>query len=304
MKEIYKWYKLDTAANMFASIHNKKASRVFRISYVFKNEEIDPEILKIAVKDTLNRFPSFSTRCKEGFFWAYLEYTNIMPEIMEESEMPAALQNHGKNGTPDLRVLYYKRRISVEIAHVITDGDGAFEFTKSLVAHYINLKDDAANKDESIISTRNQHNEEEIENAYKRYHSGKAEKIPEYNNTYAFPEKLQQDYLKTVSGIMPVINLKERCRFYGVTVTEYLSGAAIYAIIKAEEKPINNFIRISVPINLRKDFPSKTVRNFACDTTLSFSPNGRKDISFGEILESIKGEIKKSLSKEKLQNFI
>ena len=304
MKKNYKWYKLDTAANMFASIQTEKASRVFRISYVFKNEEIDPEILKIAVKDTLRRFPSFSTRCKEGFFWAYLEHTDIMPKVIEESEMPAALQNHGKNGTPDLRVLYYKRRISVEIAHVITDGDGAFEFTKSLVAHYINLKDGTAKKDETVTSTRAQHSEEENENAYKRYHTGKAEKIPEYNNTYAFSEKLQQDYLKAVSGIMPVVNLKERCHFHGVTVTEYLSAAAIYASIKAEEKPIENFVRISVPINLRKDFPSKTVRNFASDTTLSFSPKGRKDISFDEILKSVKGEIKKSLSKEKLQNFI
>ena len=64
MEKNYKWYKLDTAANMFASIQTKDSSRVFRISYVLKNEEVNPEILKIAVKDTLNRFPSFSTRCK------------------------------------------------------------------------------------------------------------------------------------------------------------------------------------------------------------------------------------------------
>lgn len=304
MKNNYKWYKLDTAANMFASIQTDDSSRVFRISYVFKNEFVNPEILKIAVKDTMKRFPSFSTRCKEGFFWAYLEHTDIMPEVKEESEMPAALQNHGKNGGPDLRVLYYKRRISVEIAHVITDGDGAFEFTKSLVAHYINLVDKTANKDESVTSTRVQHTEEESENAYKRYYNGKATKIPEFTDSYAFPEKLDHDYLKAVSGLMPVTTLKERCHFHGVTVTEYLSAAAIYAIIKSESQPINNHIRISIPINLRKDFPTKTVRNFACDTTISFSPEGRNDFTFEDILKAVKGEIKKSLNKEKLQNFI
>ena len=81
MKKNYKWYKLDTAANMFASIQSEKASRVFRISYVFKNEEIVPKILEAAVKDTMKRFPSFSTRCKNGFFWAYLEHTDVMPEV-------------------------------------------------------------------------------------------------------------------------------------------------------------------------------------------------------------------------------
>ena len=154
---------------MFASIQTKDSSRVFRISYVLKNEEVNPEFLKIAVKDTLKRFPAFSTRCKEGFFWAYLEHTDIMPEICEESEMPAAIQNHGRNGGPDLRVLYYKRRISVEIAHVITDGDGAFEFTKSLVAHYINLVDGTANKDEAKVSTRVTPTEEETENAEEAF---------------------------------------------------------------------------------------------------------------------------------------
>ena len=304
MEKSYKWYKLDTAANMFASIQTKDSSRVFRISYVLKNEEVNPEILKIAVKDTLKRFPSFSTRCKEGFFWAYLEHTDTMPEVCEESEMPAAIQNHGRNGGPDLRVLYYKRRISVEIAHIITDGDGAFEFTKSLVAHYINLVDGTANKGESITSTRVTATEEESENAYKRYHNGKAQKIPELTDTYAFSEKLDRNYVKVISGIMPVKELKERCHFHGVTVTEYFCAAAIYAAIKAENKPINNHIRISVPINLRKDFPSKTMRNFACDTTLSFSPEGRSDYSFDEIIKAIKGEIRKSLYIEKLQNFI
>lgn len=304
MKNNYKWYKLDTAANMFASIQTNDSSRIFRISYVLKNEEVKPEILKIAVEDTMKRFPSFSTRCKEGFFWAYLEHTNMMPEVKEETEMPAALQNLGKNGTPDLRVLYYKRRISVEIAHVITDGDGAFEFTKSLVAHYLNLTAGTADKDSSVISTRINGSEEESENAYKRYYTGKAEKISEFTDSYALPQKLDHDYIKAISGIMPVNILKDRCHFHNVTVTEYLSAAAIYAAIKAEKNPIDKFIRISVPINLRKDFPTKTVRNFACDTTLSFNPDGKTDLTFEEILKAIKGEIKKSLSKEKLQNFI
>ncbi len=304
MKKNYKWYKLDTAANMFASIQNETSSRVFRISYTFKEEEIDPDILKTAVADTMKRFPSFSSKCKKGFFWAYLEHTYILPEVKEETEMPAAVQNHGRNGGPELRVLYYKRRISFEIAHVLTDGDGAFEFTKSLIAHYINLKDGTSHKDSTVISTDEIPSAEETENAYEKYHSGKAQKTPDINNTYAFKQSLNQDYVKAISGLMPVSDLKQRCKAHGVTVTEYLCAAAIYATIKAEEDPINNFVRISVPINLRHYFPTKSLRNFACDTTLSFCPKGRKDISFEDILMSVKGELKKSVNKETLQNFI
>ena len=304
MESNYKWYKLDTAANMFASIQGEKSSRVFRISYVFKNDEIDPEILKIATADTLKRFPTFSTRCKNGFFWAYLEHTDVMPLVTEETEMPAAVQNLARNGGPDMRVLYYKRRISVEIAHVLTDGEGAFYFTKALIAHYINLRYGTDYKDPTVLTTKDLPSDEEAENAYERYHNGKSVKLPELNNSYAFPFPLDAEYTKAISGIMPVKNLKERCKAHGVTVTEYLCAAGIYASVKAEKEPIENFVRISVPINLRRDYPTKTLRNFACDTTLSFCPEGRKDISFEEIIEAIRGELRKSVTKEKLQNFI
>ena len=304
LEKNYKWYKLDTAANMFASIQGKETSRVFRISYVLKDENIKPEILEKAVQDVMKRFPTFSSRCKKGFFWAYLEHTDVMPVVKEECEMPAAVQCHSRNGGPELRVLYYKRRISVEIAHVLTDGDGAFEFTKSLVAHYLNLHFETDYKDETVISTKSEISAEETENAYKRYHNGKVEKTAELKDTYAFSEKLNNDYVKAVSGIIPVSDLKDHSKKLGVTVTEYLCAAGILAVIRAEKEPINKFVRISVPINLRRDFPSRTLRNFACDTTLSFNPDGRNDYTFEEVISAVRGELKKSVNKEKLQNFI
>lgn len=300
----YKWFKLDTAANMFASIQGKDTSRVFRISYVLKDDPVDPDILRKAVSDIMKRFPTFSARCRSGFFWAYLEHTDILPVIKEETEMPATVQCHGRCGGPELRVLYFNRRISVEIAHVLTDGDGAFEFTKALIAHYLNLRYKTDFKDESVISAKAEINPEEFENAYEKYCTGKPQKIGNLSDTYAFPDKLNNNYVKAVFGLMPVTDLKEHCKKRGVTVTEYLCTAGILAVIRAEEKPIDSFVRISVPINLRHDFPSKSLRNFACDTTLSFNPAGRRDYSFDDILNGVRGELKKSVTKEKLQNFI
>lgn len=304
LKKNYRWYKLDTAANMFASIQGKTTSRVFRISYVLKDEEVNPEILKSAVKDIMKRFPSFSSRCKEGFFWAYLEHTDILPEVSEEKEMPAAVQCHSRNGGPELRVLYYKRRITVEIAHVLTDGDGAFEFTKALVAHYINLTEGTKHRDSSVISVYDEPSDEETENAYMRYSNGKAAKKEELTDSYNFSDKLDNTYVKAISGIMPVEDLKVQCKKYGVSVTEYLCAAGILASIRADKNPINKNVRISVPINIRHIFPSKTLRNFACDTTLSFNPQGKRDYTLSDILTAIKGELKKSVSKEGIQNFI
>lgn len=296
--------RLDTAANMFASIQTKDSSRIFRVSFVLKDENVNPEILKKAVADIMKRFPGFSSRCKAGFFWAYLEKTDILPIVEEETQMPATVQWHGRNGGPEFRILYYKRRISIEVSHVLTDGDGAFEFSKALVARYINLINNTDFDSEYILSVHDTPSEEETENAYKKYSNGSEPESDPFSETYNFPDELNKDYVKTISGIMPVEDLKLRCKKYGVSVTEYLCAAGILAIIKAEEKPINDYVRISVPINIRQVFPSKTMRNFACDTTLSFNPQGRKDYNLENILSAIKGELKKSVTKEGIQTFI
>lgn len=300
----YKWMKVDTAANMFASIQKNNTARVFRISFVLKNEDVKPEILRIAAEDIMKRFPGFNYRYKEGFFWSYLEEAAVPVTVAKESEMPAAIQWFGRNGGPELRVLYYKRRISVELSHLITDGDGAFKFSKALLAHYINLCGKTNYTDASIIDIHSEPCSEETENAYKRYYSGNKATKPPVSGTYAFSDTLNADYVKAVHGIMPISDLKERCKHYNVTVTEYLCAAAIFAVIKSAKKPIKSPVRISVPINIRQAFPSNTIRNFSCDTSLDFSPEGRTDVTFEEILSSIQGKLKKNVTNESLQNFI
>ena len=52
----YEWMKNDTAAIMFSAIEGAKQSRIFRLSAVFKNEEIDPERLKKAVENVKKRY--------------------------------------------------------------------------------------------------------------------------------------------------------------------------------------------------------------------------------------------------------
>ncbi len=306
MKNQYKWYSLDTAANMFASIQKreKNRTRICRVSIELKNKVVDKEILKRAVKEAVKRFPYFSVRYKAGFFWAYLEETDEPPFIGEETEVPTAVQWLGRSGSPEFRVLYYKKRISLEFAHMISDGTGGTEFLKAIVARYLNLLNSTDYSDETVIAVNSKPNYEECENAYGRYFQ-KNEKVEEVvNDTYILKGELNKDYTKAVYGLMPVDALKLKTKSRGVSVTEYLSAAAILAAIKAEKEPINEFIRISIPINLRNFFETKTLRNFACDTTLSFNPEGRRDVTLEEILNVLKGELKKNVTKENLQKFI
>ena len=53
----YEWMRNDTAAIMFSAIDDNCNSRIFRISAVFKDEEVNPERLEQAVKLTMPRYP-------------------------------------------------------------------------------------------------------------------------------------------------------------------------------------------------------------------------------------------------------
>lgn len=301
----YKWMKTDTAAIMFTAIQNKNSSRVFRVSFVLKGEDIDEQILKRAVTEILPRFPYFCVTFKKGLFWGYFEHTDVLPEIKEESQYPAAVQWYGKNGGPEFRILYYKRRICVEIAHMLTDGTGALDFAKAIVSHYLKLKSKFDFVSDKIKTPEQDVSCEEWENAYKRYYSGeKAIKDEPFDSTYKLPLNPENGYMKAVFGLMPIEDVKERCKEYRLSITEYLAAAEILAIIKNAKEPVDEIIRLSVPINFRNFFPTKTMRNFAGDTTLSFYPEKRTDFTLSEISNNIKGQLKTNVDKAYVQNFI
>lgn len=302
----FNWLKLDTAAIMFASIQDKNVSRIFRGSFVLKDEEVDGEILKEAVYDVVKRFPYFRVRYKAGFFWSYLQRTDIMPIVAKESEYPAAVQWLGKNAGPEFRVLYYKRRITLEIAHMLTDGAGSAALMKSILAKYFILKGEVDEKECEAMLPGDEIKSEEWENAYKRFYTGEKSSadIPLEGETHKLPMTPISNYLKVIFGIMPIEDIKREASKYGASITEFLAAAEILALIKRAKEPVDDVIRISVPINMRRFFKTDTLRNFAADTVIEFKPCKRTDITFDEVLKSISGTLKETVTKEYAQNFI
>lgn len=87
-------------------------------------------------------------------------------------------------------------------------------------------------------------------------------------------------------------------------MTEYLACLLIYSVIKTAPAPVTDVVRINIPINLRKIFPSGTLRNFVSEISIGFEPAGRTDVTVPEIAEVIRGQIKAGKTREKMQAFI
>lgn len=300
----YEWMKNDTVSIMFSAVDSRKTSRLFRISAIFKDEEVDPERLKEAVKITMQRYPLYLYRNTKGFFWTYLEKAEGLPSVLPEEYAPAKLRRLGNDGEPEIVFLYYKRRLAIETTHVLGDGAGIIELLKTVVAHYMILGGADRSDFEGIRLADEKPSPTELENPFSRYRN--EEKIPKpyRDEAYNIPYTYTDNYQNHISGLVSIADIKPLCKERGITIGEFLATGIILAIIRTAEKIIEKTIVIDVPVNVRNFFPSDTIRNFTSSIPLQFNPEGRMDWTFDEIAEKIKGQLAQVNSRETQQGFI
>ena len=298
------WDKLDNTAHIFPVIAGEKMSNVNRLSVILK-EEIIPEKLQEALDLILPQFKGFNVKLCQGIFWYYFEQNEKMaPRVKEESAYPCRFIVQNRNNNYLFRVSYYKRKINLEVFHVLTDGMGGLNFLKELTYQYLRLvhpelrqkfsdalsSDTSMNREDSFLSNYKKM-------PVKRYHSQRAFHIKGL--------KLKNGEFAIMHGYMKKEQLKEVCRRYGATINEYLVAVFAWSIytefIKGmkEEKPI----RIAVPVNLRGYFESITTKNFFVMVSAEFKAENEHYI-FEEIVEIIKESLRGQISKEKLEKII
>ena len=293
----YRWMKIDTASIMFSCLSTKKWGRSFRMAAIFKDREIDPELLKRAAQDVMPRYPSTHTSLRKGFFWNYQECTSLLPEIREEHSRTLLPVCYDNNGRPDFRIVYYKRRLALETAHYIGDGKGVTEYFNALLVRYAELCDDPESK---YVFTEPQ--EDEYENAFAINFKKGGEKAEEEKcEAYHLPGEIEKDFLQLIFALIPVEQICAKAKERGLTVTEFVSCALILGAIKNAGKPIDKPVNIAIPVNLRRFFPSNTVRNFTIQSKIEFFPEGKTDWTFDEICDKVRGQLKARLTLEELQ---
>lgn len=82
------------------------------------------------------QFPGFNVSLRSGMFWHYLEPSGTAPRVTPEN-LPICYGLHAGPQSVLFRVSYYRRRINVEVSHMISDGRGALEFLKALLGAYV-----------------------------------------------------------------------------------------------------------------------------------------------------------------------
>lgn len=256
------WFPLDDAAKIYPISMEHGRMTLFRMS-VYLKQPIVPELLQMALNFTVKRFPSFATTLKKGIFWHYLDASKRRYSVEQEQDVPCQPLKVSHSRSQSFRVLHYGNRISVEFFHTLTDGTGGMTFLKVLTAEYLRLTGIEVKPDETLWDVGEIPEPEEFENAFT--------KVPLERSGSGFVDKTALQMNGQLSHTKPcrvlhfkmdADRLRAAAKAYDATITVYLL-ALEFLSAKAAIDDLQGDVSIQVPVNMRKFYPSKTVRNFS-----------------------------------------
>ncbi len=292
-----RWYSLDTAATVYPLSMSRGWMPIFRLSAYLK-ETVVPEVLQVALTFVIRRFPYFSVTLGRGFFWEYLEETRRRFTVREESKRPFAVMSLSKFKAPCFRVVYYQNRISIEYFHLLTDGTGGTIFLKTLLGEYFRLlgKNVPTSCDLKDLSETPDPAEwaDDFHLAEKTKASG-------------FSGKRALQIRGRLSAVRPhqILHFQVDCeqlrataKSKNATVTSLILCYLFFACKASVSGGKKRKIQIQVPCNMRKYYPSSSMRNFAMYCILCLHPDEVCD--FDDVLARIQKELAAGTSKESL----
>lgn len=290
------WRSLDNAAKIFPSAKSGADTQVFRFSCDLY-ENIDQVILQQAVCEALDIFDLFRVVIKRGIFWYYLEKTDIKPIVRKEYKAPCSSIYKGNKDNLLFEVTFYRNRINLEIYHVLSDGTGAMNFLNTIVAIYLklrhNLQDDMPEYDASKVQMK--------DDSFGRYYIEDKTHREKTNTAYKIRGNvLPEDRINLIVAHMNVSEVLNAAHTYDATITEFIGACLIDAICSSmTNRAKKKDVVLSIPVNLRKYFPSESASNFfgLIFTGINFY---KKRISFEDIIDKINKDFTDKLNQEKL----
>lgn len=302
------WYRLDLSAIVYPTLQRRDFSSVYRLSVVLK-EDIDPAVLQLAVDQVMPRFPTYKAAIRKGVFWRYLEPNNRPgPFVQPDVKNPCQPMHFKGNNRYLVRFYYYGGRIALEAHHSLGDGTGGMCLLLTVTARYLWLKEQVRIQPGGfVLDPESQPDPEELEDAYMRYANAKVCPPRPGEKTYRVRGTMEPFYtLNIIDGIMSVSQVIEVAKRYHATITEYLNAVLIYALLQKQEQEKGRRqrpVKIAMPVNLRRFFPSKTLRNFITMIYPGVDPR-LGDYTFPEIVEQIHNYMRYYLNEKLLRGDI
>ena len=302
-----KWYRLDTAALIFPAITRRDWSNAFRVSACLK-EDVDTAVLQQAVDELRPRFPSYYVTLHKGVFWYYLEESREPVRVQNDYAYPLTFMSSRELGQNCLRVLVYKNRVAAEFFHALTDGQGGSVYLCNLIARYLELKEGITVPRGGLIRDLNEAPPpEELEDSFLK-NAAEVAAGREGKRSYHLHGSREPGGFKTLTtGIVDTQALLDTAHRFGVTVTALLAAVMAESIIAMQngERPRRRQrpVKITIPVDLRRLYGSRTLRNFSLVLNLGVDPR-YGDYTLEELCRSIYHQLAAAATKQNMAGMI
>ncbi len=300
--------KLDNAAKIYPAAKRRSWSNVFRLSAEL-TEDVDRDILQTALDSVVKRFPSVAVRIRRGLFWYYLEELKEAPKVMDDKSYPLSRMPFDDIRKCAFRVLVYKKRIAVEFFHAVTDGNGGLVFLKTLVSEYIRIRyGEKIPSTDGVLDIDEKPSEEELRDSFPD-HSGTVPKSRAESNAYKLDGTPETDgFCDLVTLSADTDEVLKAAKERGVTLTVFITAALMRAIMNIQERHVKSkkhykHVKVLVPVNLRKMFGSKSLRNFVLYVTPGVDPR-LGEWSFDELCGAVHHQMALDVTEKEMRSRI
>ncbi len=289
------WYRLDNVGKFYSAQAGSPGQTVFRFA-AGMTEDVDGACLQQALDRALERFPGFNVRLRSGLFWRYLEQVGDAVRVRPE-DVPICFGLHAGPDSELFRVSFCRRRINVEVSHIVSDGRGTLEFFKAIIGHYVEVRygeRDAVDPYEGTEATK-------TENSFAaNYEPEKSAsvKMPKPHRLQGLRDEAAPTYFEYhMSAAEVYAAAKER----GASVTSLVVAAVIVALRRSmAPRTRNRTVCLDVPVDLRRFYDSRTLRNFFGLAFVSYGGDLPVE-SLGDVARNVQSQLTAATDPEALK---
>ena len=299
-------YPVDNASILYLSLMRRNHANSYRFTMTMK-DPVCPDTLQMAVDRIYRRFPTVISGFRPGFFCFLQVPAQQPPQVQQDPGMLFTMTAREIRNCP-FRVYYSGCDISIEAFHALTDGYGAIACITTLAAEYLRLRHGAEIPvSNTLVDLKAEPATDEVADSYLDYEEGKPVHLPS-RYAYQLPGPAPTwNGIQTSTFSVETRSILETARKFGISITTLISAVMAKSIMEIQHthagtqstKPV----RIMVPVDLRKQFPSRTLRNFILYALPTMEP-ADQDKPFHELLRSFAQQMRAQTEQKLLSSIM
>lgn len=305
-------YGLDNAAQIFVNIMSPGETTLSRIGLIME-ETVDRDRFQQAMNRVIpKRFPYFQVYLKKSAFAYVLERTDDLPALEDDSFYTNRYVDFHQK-----RFLFRFRtdgtNIALEMSHIISDGYGTLTLLLSVTAEYLRLGGVEVEDSPFIFHPESQIDPAEWGCGYAQMFDPKGPPFPVDRPAYipsGRPIPFDRYYITRIQ--MNLDKVRALAREHHVTMVVLMSGFYLWVIqemyledLAAGTAKPGKPLRMQIPVNLRKDYPTRSLKNFVYIYSPEYSLSSAEDgLSLDEIIQLISERIRQERHHHIVENQI